>query len=381
MNHQKSIIDAIIKVITEQECAVVPGFGGFILRRNPGMFNVFSGELKASTAILYFNAEIKEDDGLVANSLRELTGLSYKNCQSLLTQWKEELLQSVENNHHYNILPLGNFHKNAQGGLFFVSSPSLNLDPYSYGLPQFQWKWDLFDQPAETNNTSTLNINTNQNAVSSESHSVLDTAFKINSSSVETNNDNIKETEEERFTELEVEIPVSSSKSDKPGIIWQIAASLAIISVSTSLYFTFSQLLPGKKNAEVALATMNTPQKVEVENKLVRVKEIEKVQPKHQLIFGMGEEGLSQWHKELSQSEGDFYVTGASYITDIPAKSECLAWQKLGYDACVEEVKGSSLKKVILGRFKSETEASLFAKSIKEMPTGTISVIESKFKW
>ncbi len=378
MNHQKSIIDAIIKVITEQECAVVPGFGGFILRRNPGMFNVFSGELKASTAILYFNTEIKEDDGLVANSLRELTGLSYKSCQAILNLWKDELIQSVENTHHYSILPLGNFHKNSQGGLFFVSSPSLNLDPYSFGLPQFQWKWDLFDQPTDASNTLSSIKQTSRNSDDLElsalsSENLLPPTIPSSSEMHELRDVLVADQWEEES--------IAISKSDKPGLLWQIAASLAIISVSTSLYFTFSQLLPGKKNAEVALATMNSPQKVEVENKLVRVREIEKDQFKHKMKFGKGEDGINNWHLELRKVEGDFYVTGASYITEIPAKSECLAWQKIGFDACVEEVSGSSLKKVILGRFKTEIEASLFAKSIKEMPTGTVSVIESKFKW
>lgn len=368
MNHQKSIIDAIIKVITEHECAVVPGFGGFILRRNPGMFNVFSGELKASTAILYFNAEIKEDDGLVATALKELTGLNYKNCQSLISAWKDDLHAIAVEKGHYSILPLGNFHKNTQGGLFFVSSPSLNLDPYSFGLPQFHWKWDLFDQP--------------DSVTQAHKEHVI-----INPDSTELIQPPASDTLEKEYASHEIDSDVVfhsdalTNSSDKPGLIWQIAASLAIISVSTSLYFTFSQLLPGKKNAELVVANMNTPPKPEEENKLVRVREIEKSKPACKRKFELGDLGIKKQHDSLQKMEGEFYVTGASYITEIPAKRECLAWQKLGYDVCIAEVSGSSLKKVILGRFKTEEEASSFAKAIKEMPTGTISVIESKFKW
>ncbi len=97
MLYEKSVIDAILNVVTHHECAVIADFGGFIVRRNPGLFNSFSGELKASTAIVYFNNEIKSDDGLVADALRNITGESFKTCQQILSDWVKHINNELSN--------------------------------------------------------------------------------------------------------------------------------------------------------------------------------------------------------------------------------------------------------------------------------------------
>ena len=75
MNAQ-SVVVALTHVLHEHECAVVPGFGAFILRKNFGVANPFSGQIKPASYSVYFNADIKEDDGFVANALKEKFGLS-----------------------------------------------------------------------------------------------------------------------------------------------------------------------------------------------------------------------------------------------------------------------------------------------------------------
>ncbi|MEN9318736.1 MAG: hypothetical protein RL712_1306 [Bacteroidota bacterium] len=65
------VVSAITEVLHEHECAVLPGFGAFILRKNFGIANPFSGQLKPASHSIYFNASIQEDDGFVANALKE----------------------------------------------------------------------------------------------------------------------------------------------------------------------------------------------------------------------------------------------------------------------------------------------------------------------
>ena len=78
MNPQPVIL-AITHVLHEHECAVVPGFGAFILRKNFGIANPFSGQIKPASYSVYFNADIIEDDGFVANALKEQFGYSFSN--------------------------------------------------------------------------------------------------------------------------------------------------------------------------------------------------------------------------------------------------------------------------------------------------------------
>lgn len=408
MLYEKSVIDAILSVVTHHECAVIADFGGFIVRRNPGLFNSFSGELKASTAIVYFNNEIKSDDGLVADALRNITGESFKTCQQILTDWVKHINNELSIKKNYSLLPLGNFHTNSSGGVFFISSPNFSIDPYSFGLPVFQWKWDLFTEADDSNNNQIHVDQVNNTNSDSPQHSItesLDESIGINKNSITdihqdseiqlaenlaTEKSVHSDSENQQDSEIEKNVPIienidgelSDNEKVKPSLIWQIAAAIAIVSISISLYFTFSQLLKSKKEKSTEQASMmiGTVEDSD-EDEIVFVKEDKPKKLIRQCKYSYGIEGMDLLKQDLKSADGKYFVTGGAYITEKLAFAEGLRWQKLGYDVCLMSVKNSSLTKVVLGRFKSEKMASLFVENISEMPSGTISVEELTFKW
>ncbi|MFY7757886.1 MAG: hypothetical protein ACOVP9_05765 [Flavobacterium stagni] len=408
MLYEKSVIDAILSVVTHHECAVIADFGGFIVRRNPGLFNSFSGELKASTAIVYFNNEIKSDDGLVADALRNITGESFKTCQQILTDWVKHINNELSIKKNYSLLPLGNFHTNSSGGVFFISSPNFSIDPYSFGLPVFQWKWDLFTEADDSNNNQIHVDQVNNTNSDSPQHSItesLDESIGINKNSttdihqdseiqpaenLATEKSVLSDSENQQDSEIEKNVPIienidgelSDNEKVKPSLIWQIAAAIAIVSISISLYFTFSQLLKSKKEKSTEQASMmiGTVEDSD-EDEIVFVKEDKPKKLIRQCKYSYGIEGMDLLKQDLKSADGKYFVTGGAYITEKLAFAEGLRWQKLGYDVCLMSVKNSSLTKVVLGRFKSEKMASLYVENISEMPSGTISVEELTFKW
>jgi hypothetical protein len=408
MLYEKSVSDAILSVVTHHECAVIADFGGFIVRRNPGLFNSFSGELKASTAIVYFNNEIKSDDGLVADALRNITGESFKTCQQILTDWVKHINNELSIKKNYSLLPLGNFHTNSSGGVFFISSPNFSIDPYSFGLPVFQWKWDLFTETDDSNNNQIHVDQVNNTNSDSPQHSItesLDESIGINKNSttdihqdseiqlaenLATEKSVLIDSENQHDSEIEKNVPIienidgelSDNEKVKPSLIWQIAAAIAIVSISISLYFTFSQLLKSKKEKSTEQASMmiGTVEDSD-EDEIVFVKEDRPKKLIRQCKYSYGIEGMDLLKQDLKSADGKYFVTGGAYITEKLAFAEGLRWQKLGYDVCLMSVKNSSLTKVVLGRFKSEKMASLFVENISEMPSGTISVEELTFKW
>ena len=407
MLYEKSVIDAILNVVTHHECAVIADFGGFIVRRNPGLFNSFSGELKASTAIVYFNNEIKSDDGLVADALRNITGESFKTCQQILSDWVKHINNELSLKKNYSLLPLGNFHTNSSGGVFFISSPNFSIDPYSFGLPVFQWKWDLFSETSTTSTSKIDVVTKNKLEVSKEStakikseENLISTVISDSKSSITIDDEGKTPSTEIDFTkdyvnlsEMHDELDLLSATgnsekellntdAEKPSLLWQIAAAIAIVSISVSLYFTFSQLLASKKekSAEQASMMLSLTEDID-ENQVVFVKEDKPKRVIHSCRFPYGNEGMEFLKKEIKSKDGKYYVTGGAYITEKLAYAEGLRWQKLGYDVCLLSAKNSSLIKVVLGRFNSEKMASLFVENISEMPTATISVEELTFKW
>ncbi len=407
MLYEKSVIDAILNVVTHHECAVIADFGGFIVRRNPGLFNSFSGELKASTAIVYFNNEIKSDDGLVADALRNITGESFKTCQQILSDWVKHINNELSLKKNYSLLPLGNFHTNSSGGVFFISSPNFSIDPYSFGLPVFQWKWDLFSETS-TSTTSKIDVITkNKVEVSKESYATIESEENLHSTVISDSTSSITIEDEEKKPSTEIDftkdnVSVSgmhdeldllsatgnsekellNTDAEKPSLLWQIAAAIAIVSISVSLYFTFSQLLASKKEKSAEQASMMLSLTEDIDdNQVVFVKEDKPKRVIHSCRFPYGNEGMEFLKKEIKSKDGKYYVTGGAYITEKLAYAEGLRWQKLGYDVCLLSAKNSSLIKVVLGRFNSEKMASMFVENISEMPTATISVEELTFKW
>jgi len=375
MQFEKSVIQAILNVVTHHECAVIADFGGFIVRRNPGLFNSFSGELKASTAIVYFNNEIKSDDGLVADALRELTGESFKSCQQIISDWVKHIQQEITLKKHYSLLPLGNFHCNSAGAVFFVSSPNLNIDPFSFGLPVFQWKWDLFTESKSIKEETSYDDEVLSPSVDTLPNELIaENPQTLSNTSVDSKGElsDILETSDNSSV---------NENSDKPSIVWQIAAAIAIVSISISLYFTFSQLLGSRKKSSMDEAAMIISEVAQTTEDIVFVKEDKprNILPKRRFVSG--QEGLDSMKYYLSKNSGNFYVTGGSYITEKLAIQECNRWQKLGYDVCLLKAKKSSLFKVVIARFHSEKTASKFAEHIDEMPAGTISIEELSFNW
>ena len=407
MLYEKSVIDAILNVVTHHECAVIADFGGFIVRRNPGLFNSFSGELKASTAIVYFNNEIKSDDGLVADALRNITGESFKTCQQILSDWVKHINNELSLKKNYSLLPLGNFHTNSSGGVFFISSPNFSIDPYSFGLPVFQWKWDLFSETSTTSTSKIDVVTKNKLEVSKESTAKIKSEENLNSTVISDSKSSITIDDEGKTPSTEIDFTkdyvnlsemhdefdllsatgnsekeLLNTDAEKPSLLWQIAAAIAIVSISVSLYFTFSQLLASKKEKSAEQASMMLSLTEDIDdNQVVFVKEDKPKRVIHSCRFPYGNEGMEFLKKEIKSKDGKYYVTGGAYITEKLAYAEGLRWQKLGYDVCLLSAKNSSLIKVVLGRFNSEKMASMFVENISEMPTATISVEELTFKW
>ena len=100
----KHIELAVTRVLYKHECAVIPGFGAFILRKNYGMANPFSGQLKPSSHSIFFNTNITEDDGFVANELRETLGFNFKQAGELLADFCLQINTIVQ---HRSTVPFG----------------------------------------------------------------------------------------------------------------------------------------------------------------------------------------------------------------------------------------------------------------------------------
>lgn len=380
MNAQP-VISAITHVLHEHECAVVPGFGAFILRKNFGIANPFSGQIKPASHSIYFNADIKEDDGFVANALKEQFGYSFKQAGQLLTDFAQDIDTICEHGGSFKMSPLGSFHRNPTGELFFLADVNLNLSLLSYGLPVIEWQWKQVSEPIRsvTSSASAPEFSVTKNPEPVElKREVLQESLVAESTPI------LEDKSDEHHSEFTV------SKRTQP-LLWRAAASFAIISIGAGILMTVAQIWSVSSGQDLASLIPQDSQSNQInalpkQSKIAEIQSIVETQEvdssiSHQIDYGMGIDGIEAFHQAMREMKGKFTVTGGSYITLDLAKRECLLWQKMGIDACVVPVKRSSLNKVVLGKFHDESRASHFAESIKNMPTGTLSVSDVSLEW
>jgi len=380
MNAQP-VISAITHVLHEHECAVVPGFGAFILRKNFGIANPFSGQIKPASHSIYFNADIKEDDGFVANALKEQFGYSFKQAGQLLTDFAQDIDTICQHGGSFKMSPLGSFHRNPTGELFFLADVNLNLSLLSYGLPVIEWQWKQVSEPIRS---VTSSASAPEFSVTKKPESVELKREVLQESLVAESTPILEDKSDEHHSEFTV------SKRTQP-LLWRAAASFAIISIGAGILMTVAQIWSVSSGQDLASLIPQDSQSNQInalpkQSKIAEIQSIVETQEvdssiSHQIDYGMGIDGIEAFHQAMREMKGKFTVTGGSYITLDLAKRECLLWQKMGIDACVVPVKRSSLNKVVLGKFHDESRASHFAESIKNMPTGTLSVSDVSLEW
>jgi hypothetical protein len=365
-----AVIMAITRVLYKHECAVIPGFGAFILRKNYGMANPFSGQLKPSVHTLFFNSNIQEDDGFVSNELREISGLQFRQSSNLLVTEFNTLTHYCTSTHAISMGDLGKFHRNAIGDLFFLASPTLNLSKETYGLPIIDWQWkDIPVYRSVSNQPRTVEI---KPLASIETPSV----------------DRVESSVDPHHSEF------TESKRKTP-LLWRMAASFAIISIGAGVLLSIAQIWSVSTGNDMATLLPQDSQKIKLNapiesnnDKFIIVDETEGRDKTsnsnvttHQLKHSLGMDGIAEFKKANLEVKGKFVIVGGAYLTPSLGERECLLWQRLGIDACLVKGKKSSLYKVVLGRFESDKLASNYAETIKILPTGTLSVSDIALDW
>lgn len=275
---------------------------------------------------------------------------------------------------------LGDFRLNPKGELFFLADTTLNLSLDTFGLPVISWEWKQTMEMKPSFSSVVSQIEIEQPPLTLDLVEIV----KLQTSSNTPHSDAMSTSDES------IHHSNHTLTKRKNPLLWRVAASFAIISIGAGVLLSVVQIWSVASGNE--LATL-IPQDTQF-HKVAKPQSARSIQEQpltestnaeqlitHTLDFGSGENALGNYRNELAKTKGKYTVNGGSYITMDLANRECLLWQKLGLDACVVAVKNSSLNKVVLKRFESEKSASQYAESIKNMPTGTLSVSEVALDW
>lgn len=122
------------ELLLEEDFVVIPEFGGFVTSYRSAVIEPSKNILLPPSKLISFNAKLSKNDGLLAKSISEKLGVSYKDAldsiQVRVNFWKKEL----ETKHYLEFEDLGSFILNKEGGLVFEQFNEANFLDSSFGL-------------------------------------------------------------------------------------------------------------------------------------------------------------------------------------------------------------------------------------------------------
>lgn len=124
----------IICLLTENDCVILPGIGGFIAHYKPANYMQNSEEFVSPQRVIGFNHALTMNDGLIVQSYMIKFGVNYPDASKLVDKDIERLRQEINQKGSVRLEGLGMLVRHAGGSYNFeVSSPQI-VTPELYGL-------------------------------------------------------------------------------------------------------------------------------------------------------------------------------------------------------------------------------------------------------
>ncbi|MGZ3904523.1 MAG: HU domain-containing protein [Bacteroidia bacterium] len=124
----------ISELLSEHDCVILPGFGGFVARPVSAQFSKAGNMLLPPGKSLIFNKNLTNNDGLLAGFVMEKESLTYKDAITKIDRLIFECRKSLENGKRLELENTGLLYYNAENNLLFEPSLSKTHEINSFGL-------------------------------------------------------------------------------------------------------------------------------------------------------------------------------------------------------------------------------------------------------
>jgi hypothetical protein len=129
----KNLIDYTERLLTLHDCAIIPGFGGFIANQLSAHFDADGGIIKAPLKVIYFNATLNHNDGMFAEVIHRSESVSYRKANEMIVKAVDELSGRIKNGETVVFGRLGLLKYN-EGVIEFVPASSFGFLPENFGM-------------------------------------------------------------------------------------------------------------------------------------------------------------------------------------------------------------------------------------------------------
>lgn len=124
----------ISALLYRYQCVTVPGFGAFLTEIRPAQLNAASHTFYPPKKVVSFNANVKNNDGLLANHIAQQEKISYEAAVNAIAETVAEWKRSLGNLDVLLLKHIGQIGLNAEGSLVFTPDVPVNYLTEAFGL-------------------------------------------------------------------------------------------------------------------------------------------------------------------------------------------------------------------------------------------------------
>ena len=124
----------IKELLFEQDCVVIPDFGGFVTNFECAKINSNNTFITPPQKWLAFNVLLKNDDGLLSSFICKHENISHPQANLMIKSFVEGAKMQLDTNNAYAIEGLGVFTKNQEWKIQFQAETSNNFYGESFGM-------------------------------------------------------------------------------------------------------------------------------------------------------------------------------------------------------------------------------------------------------
>ena len=132
-----NLYNTIYQLVCENDCVIIPGFGGFVTNRFPANVDFSKQEFYPPSRKVAFNENLSLSDGLLVNHVSQTENVSWSDAEQIVKSFVDELNEKLSDGKTLTFDDLGSFSRRT-GSLVFAPN-SANLLDESFGLATFNF--------------------------------------------------------------------------------------------------------------------------------------------------------------------------------------------------------------------------------------------------
>lgn len=139
----------IVELLLDNDCVIVPGFGGFMTHNIPASYDEKNNIFLPPSRTIGFNPRLTMNDSLLTQSYANCYDLSYPEALKRIEQDVDDLKQLIEEKGVYTICGIGQISIHDDGQYDFTPESSGIITPCLYGFETFEFS--LLDMKDDNN--------------------------------------------------------------------------------------------------------------------------------------------------------------------------------------------------------------------------------------